>query len=102
MAEDWINPREKNPLSLKRLLVPTPSDLLEMLPASPLANSVKNEGPALPLSTVARDSASGAHRWQTAERASQTSLDESRRAFIHGCFALFVQTYFVIAFINVL
>ena len=47
MAEDWMNPREKNPLSLKRLLVPTPSDLLVMQPASPLANSVKNEGPTL-------------------------------------------------------
>jgi putative SOS response-associated peptidase YedK len=47
MAEDWINPREKNPLSLKRLFVPTPSDLLVMQPASPLANSVKNEGPSL-------------------------------------------------------
>jgi putative SOS response-associated peptidase YedK len=47
MAEDWINPREKNPLSLERLLVPTPSDLLVMQPASPLASSVKNEGPTL-------------------------------------------------------
>jgi putative SOS response-associated peptidase YedK len=47
MAEDWINPREKNPLSLKRLFVPTPSDLLVMQPASPLANSLKNEGPTL-------------------------------------------------------
>ena len=46
-AEDWINPREKDPLSLKRLLAPTPSDLLVMQPASPLANSVKNEGPTL-------------------------------------------------------
>src|SRR5229473_524625 len=43
MAEDWINPRKKNLLSLKRLLVPAPSDLLVMQPASPLANSVKNE-----------------------------------------------------------
>ena len=47
MAEDWMNPREKNLLSLKRLLVPAPSDLLVMQPASPLANSVENEGPAL-------------------------------------------------------
>ena len=47
MAEDWIDPREKNPLSLKRLFVPTPSDLLVMQPPSPLANSVKNEGPTL-------------------------------------------------------
>jgi putative SOS response-associated peptidase YedK len=47
MAEDWMNPREKNPRSLKRLLVPAPSGLLVMQPASPLANSVKNEGPTL-------------------------------------------------------
>jgi hypothetical protein len=43
-AEDWMNPREENPLSLERLLVPAPSELLMMQPASPLANSVKNEG----------------------------------------------------------
>lgn len=46
-AEDWMNPREEDPLFLKRLLLPAPSDLLVMQPASPLANSVKNEGPAL-------------------------------------------------------
>jgi putative SOS response-associated peptidase YedK len=46
-AEDWMNPREQDPLSLKRLLVPVPSDLLSVRPASPLVNSVKNEGPAL-------------------------------------------------------
>jgi putative SOS response-associated peptidase YedK len=46
-AEDWMNPREEAPISLKRLLVPAPSELLVMQPASPLANSVKNEGPAL-------------------------------------------------------
>ena len=46
-AEDWMNPRERDPLSLKRLLVPAPHDLLAMRPASPLVNSVKNEGPEL-------------------------------------------------------
>ena len=46
-TEDWMNPREKCPLSLKRLLVPAPSDLLVMQPASQLANSVKNGGPTL-------------------------------------------------------
>jgi putative SOS response-associated peptidase YedK len=46
-AEDWMNPRERDPLSLKRLLVPAPADLLVMRPASPLVNSVKNEGRAL-------------------------------------------------------
>jgi putative SOS response-associated peptidase YedK len=46
-AEDWMNAGERDPLSLKRLLVPAPGDVLVMRPASPLANSVKNEGPAL-------------------------------------------------------
>jgi putative SOS response-associated peptidase YedK len=46
-AEDWMNPREQDPLSLKRLLVPASAGLLEMRPASPLVNSVKNEGRAL-------------------------------------------------------
>lgn len=46
-AEDWMNPRERNPLSLKRLLTPAPADLLLMQPASPLVNSVKNDGPEL-------------------------------------------------------
>jgi putative SOS response-associated peptidase YedK len=46
-AEDWMDPRERDPLSLKRLLVPAPHDLLAMRPASPLVNNVKNEGPAL-------------------------------------------------------
>ena len=46
-AEDWINPREPDPLSLKRLLVPAAADLLELRPASPLVNSVKNDGPDL-------------------------------------------------------
>jgi len=46
-AEDWMNPREQDPLLLKRLLVPASSDMLSIRPASPLVNSVKNEGPAL-------------------------------------------------------
>ena len=46
-AEDWMNPRENDPISLKGLLVPAPHDLLVMQPASPLVNSVKNEGPEL-------------------------------------------------------
>ncbi|HTT77689.1 MAG TPA: SOS response-associated peptidase [Candidatus Binataceae bacterium] len=46
-AEDWMNPGEENLVSLKRLLVPAPADLLVMQPASPRANSVKNEGPEL-------------------------------------------------------
>ena len=43
--EDWINPREPNPLSLKRLLIPAPDHLLEVRPASSLVNSVTNDGP---------------------------------------------------------
>jgi putative SOS response-associated peptidase YedK len=46
-AEDWRNPNEHDPLSLKRLLVAAPSELLAMQPASPLVNSVKNDGPEL-------------------------------------------------------
>ena len=46
-ADDWMNPREPDPRSLKRLLVPAPQDFLAMRPASPLVNSVKNEGPEL-------------------------------------------------------
>jgi putative SOS response-associated peptidase YedK len=46
-GEDWVNPPEKDPLSLKRLLMQVASDLLLMQPAWPLVNSVKNEGPAL-------------------------------------------------------
>jgi len=44
-AEDWMNPKEENPLSLKRLLVPAPAEFLAMQPASPLVNSVKNDRP---------------------------------------------------------
>jgi putative SOS response-associated peptidase YedK len=46
-AEDWMNPREPDPRSLSRLLIPAPDDLLAMQPVSPLANSVKNDGPEL-------------------------------------------------------
>ncbi len=46
-AEDWMNPLERDPLSLKRLLAPAPTDLLLMRAASPLVNSVKNDGPEL-------------------------------------------------------
>jgi hypothetical protein len=42
-----VNPREVDPLALKRMLVPAPEDLLEMRPASPMANSARNEGPQL-------------------------------------------------------
>ena len=43
-AADFMNLRE---LSLKRLPAPTTDDLLMVRPASPLVNSVKNEGPEL-------------------------------------------------------
>ncbi len=43
--EDWINPREANPVSLKRLLIPAADDLLLMRPASRLANNVNHDGP---------------------------------------------------------
>ena len=35
-AADWMNLREPDPLSLKRLLAPAPDDLLVVRPASPL------------------------------------------------------------------
>jgi putative SOS response-associated peptidase YedK len=46
-AEDWMNPREQDPPSLKRLLAPARADVLLMRPASLLVNSVKNDNPAL-------------------------------------------------------
>ncbi len=50
-ADDWMNPTEADPLSLKRLLIPAPDDVLLAQPASPLANSVKNDGPELLVAT---------------------------------------------------
>jgi putative SOS response-associated peptidase YedK len=46
-ADDWMNPREADPLVLKRMLIPAADDALEMRPASPLVNNVRNEGPEL-------------------------------------------------------
>src|SRR5260370_28594758 len=43
-AAEWMSLREPGPLSLKRLLVPAPDDLLVVRPASPLVNNVNNEG----------------------------------------------------------
>jgi len=45
--EDWFNPGEPEAMSLKRLLIPAPDDLLVTQPASSLVNSVQNEGPEL-------------------------------------------------------
>jgi putative SOS response-associated peptidase YedK len=50
-ADDWMNPTEADPLSLKRMLIPAPDDLLLAQPASPLVNSVKNDGPELLVAT---------------------------------------------------
>jgi putative SOS response-associated peptidase YedK len=46
-ADDWMNPREAQPASLKRLLVPAPASLLIATPASPMANNARNEGKEL-------------------------------------------------------
>ena len=46
-ADDWVNPNAKKPRSLKRLLKPAGEDVLMVHPASPLVNSVRNEGPQL-------------------------------------------------------
>jgi putative SOS response-associated peptidase YedK len=50
-ADDWMNPGEADSLSLKSLLIPAADDLLLAQPASPLANSVRNDGPELLLAT---------------------------------------------------
>jgi putative SOS response-associated peptidase YedK len=46
-AADWMNWREPDPLSLKRLLVPALDDLLVVRPAAPLVSNVKNDGSEL-------------------------------------------------------
>jgi putative SOS response-associated peptidase YedK len=46
-ADDWMNPQEQNPLTLKQLLVPASENLLTTQPASILVNSVRNDGPEL-------------------------------------------------------
>jgi putative SOS response-associated peptidase YedK len=46
-ADDWMNLRDADPLMLKRMLIPAAEEVLEMRPASPLVNSVRNEGPEL-------------------------------------------------------
>src|SRR5215469_8405918 len=46
-AEDWMNPNEAQPRRLKSLLLPAPEAKLLITPASPLVNSVKNDGPEL-------------------------------------------------------
>ena len=50
-ADDWMNAGEADPLSLKRLLIPAADDVLLAQPASPLANSVRNDGPELLVAT---------------------------------------------------
>jgi putative SOS response-associated peptidase YedK len=44
-ADDWISPSAKKPHSLKRLLKAIAEDVLLVHAASPLVNSVRNEGP---------------------------------------------------------
>ena len=46
-ADDWMNPREADPIALKRMLIPVNNDVLEMRPVSALVNDVRNEGPEL-------------------------------------------------------
>jgi putative SOS response-associated peptidase YedK len=46
-ADDWMNPKEGDPPALKRLLEPAAPGLLNVTPASALANSAQNEGPEL-------------------------------------------------------
>jgi putative SOS response-associated peptidase YedK len=42
-AEDWMNPQEENPVSLKRLLVPAPVDFLTAEPALRLSSNKSNQ-----------------------------------------------------------
>jgi putative SOS response-associated peptidase YedK len=46
-ADDWISLSAKKPAWLKRILKPAGEDLLMVHSASPLVNSVRNEGPQL-------------------------------------------------------
>jgi len=50
-ADDWINSTAADPLSLIRLLIPAPDEILLVQPASPRANSTKNDGPQLIIAT---------------------------------------------------
>ena len=53
-ADDWINPREAHPLTLKRMLIPAANDLLDLQPVSPAVNDVRNEGPELLAAPIQR------------------------------------------------
>ena len=46
-ADDWMDPRAPDPRALKRLLVPSPADLLMATPVSPEVNNVDNDSPEL-------------------------------------------------------
>jgi len=46
-----MNSTEADPLSPKRLLIPAPDEVLLVQPASPRANSAKNDGPQLIIAT---------------------------------------------------
>ena len=52
-AEDWMNRTEARPEHLRSLLAPASEEKLVITPASPLVNSVKNDGPELLDSKVA-------------------------------------------------
>ncbi len=49
--DDWINPTKADSLSPKQLLIPAPDEVLLVQPASPRANSAKNDGPQLIIAT---------------------------------------------------
>jgi putative SOS response-associated peptidase YedK len=46
-AEDWMNRNETEPSRLKGFLAPAPGEKLVITLASPLVNSVTNDGPEL-------------------------------------------------------
>ena len=45
--DEWMDPANADSASLRAMLLPAPDDWLIDEPASPLVNSVKNDGPEL-------------------------------------------------------
>jgi SOS response associated peptidase (SRAP) len=56
-TDDWMDPRARGPLALKRLLVPAPADLLVATPVSPEVNNVDYDSPDLQHSNLFVDRA---------------------------------------------
>ena len=87
VAEDWMNPREEDPLSLNRLLVPAPSELLVIsLPRrSQTAWSVSFEMRCWSIALRNRRSKQLRGYTTTRERSDRYSLTGSRSQKTHIC-----------------